>query len=549
MYQRFGKHRYFNETFLTMENPMSAERLRELTDMMVNDPESVYNLSPEEALELQKHLNPNMNIATENKTYVNMSIMNWTEEYMRKLIMTSLIGYIYRMQMEYEPEDEIEVSRLEMEAKLARIEVPESPEGKAQRKEIMAEHAKYSELLRTTARKLILKFLNRNFNFNPDNHLRGSHSENKADPERKPKADAIRQVCEVAAKSDSIDAKLAAQPEKTYQYLRGNMLKTYQTTVESTSVLKQVIACMLDPVLNADDKQGILMKKYKLLTTLCADMKKVAEPLASADTLSAWKVDPPVDVFHQFNRYLTNHYEQLREVCAALYNEKPDIEYSVIVYKAFDSAEAAATHRNQHEGLFRAEVLTIENTGATLIGPFKENRGRIMFYNKNLEVMKRMMEQMESDHKLGTDLMEKKVKKQKKRNIMQDGPDAAGLKDYSKALNTIQDLGAKKVLTREEQDALSAAQTIKEDAEVPDDAIQVDVFFPKTMSDGTVELGKTKLYTQAEKPLHLESETSEYNEKYQPKRDDNTTLREAYETKTIISKTGEKKTIHVPIKK
>ena len=527
---------------------ITLDRLRELTEMVTNNPEVVHDLSPEETIELQKYLNPNMNIATENKTYANLSIVNWTEEYMRKLLMTSLIGYLYRLQTEYEPEEEIEASRLNMEESLKQIQDPDSPAGKTARKNIMSEHAKHSELLRKTARRLILKFLNRNFNFNPDNHLRGAQSENKADPERKPKADAIREACAIATRANTIDTKLSNNPEKTYQYLRMNLLKTYQTTVECTQTLRQVIGVILDPDASLADKQGILMKKYKFLVGVCTDMKKIVEPLSTADTLSAWQVDPPVDVFHQFNRYMTNHYEQLREVCAALYNEKPDIEYSVIFYRAFDSAEAAANHRNQHESGFRAEVLTIENVGVTLIGPFKENRGRVQFYNKNVEVMKRMMEQMETDHKLGKDLMEKKVKKQKKRNIQQDGPDAAGLRDYSKAMNIIQDLGAKKVLTREEQDILNTAKAVRDDAEVPEDAIQVDLFFPKTNADGEVELSKTKFYTAAEAPLHLESEDSEYAGKYQPKRDESVPMAEAYETKTIISKTGEKKTIHVPAK-
>jgi hypothetical protein len=136
-------------------------------------------------------------------------------------------------------------------------------------------------------------------------------------------------------------------------------------------------------------------------------MKKVAEPLASADTLHAWKVDPPVDVFHQFDRYLTNHYEQIREVVEALYDEKPDFEYAAIVYDSFKTPEAAREYKIAHEGEFRSEVLTLENSGVSLIGPFRENRQRVDFYNKHTEIMKRMMKQLESDHKLGKDLMEK----------------------------------------------------------------------------------------------------------------------------------------------
>jgi hypothetical protein len=304
---------------------------------------------------------------------------------------------------------------------------------------------------------------------------------------------------------------------------------------------------MMDPEVSIADKSGILLKKYKQLSNIAIDMKKIAGPLSTAETLSAWTIEPPIDVFHHFTRYLTNHYEQIREVTASLYDEKIDFEYAVAFYNTFKTAESAAEHRRQHENDFRMEVLTIENSGITMLGPFKENRGRVDFYNKNTEVMNRMMEQIEKDHGLGKDLMEKTVKKQKKKNIDEAGPDAKGLKEYSKAINTIQDLGAKKVLSREEMDALEKAHALKEDAEVPDDAIQVDMFFPKTNDEGEIELGKTKFYTQAEAPLHLQ-EGSQYHTKYQPKRADGETLTESYRVKTIISRDGTKKEIRVPIK-
>lgn len=517
---------------------MDADSLRALTQKIADNPDEIYNLSPDEAIELHKYLNPLGNVITEDKEYVNLSIVNWTEQYMRKFLTTSLVGYLYRLQSEYEPEDEIEASRREMEAKL------QNTTDLNEIAEIRAEHERYSKLLTKTARTMVLKFLNRNFNYNPDHHLRPSPSENKDDPERKPRTEEILAKCKVAEKAPAVEAKLQVKQEPTYTYLRAHALNVYQTAVEVSRMLKAALTTMLDPMVDPADKQGILLKKYKGLVSICADMKKIIDPIAAADTLAAWKVDPPADVFHQFDRYVTNHYEQLREVCTALYNEKPDIEYAVIFYKAFRDAEAAAQHRKQHEAHFRAEVLTLENTGVSLIGPFKENRGRIEFYNKHVEIMKRMMEQMETDHKLGKDLMEKQVKKKKRENIARDGPDAPGLREYSKAMNTMAELGAKKVLTREEQDKLEEAQRVREDIEVPHDAIQVDMFFPTTDAEGNTVLAKKKMYTQAEAPLHLQ-EGSEYHDSYQPVRGEGVSTTEAYVTKTIISKTGEKREIKV----
>lgn len=515
---------------------MDAERLRELSQKIATDPSEVYNLSPEEAVELSRYLNPLGNVISEDKEYVNLSITNWTEQYWRKFLVTSLVAYIYRLQSEYLPEDEIEASRTQMERELATATAEEIPA-------IRAAHDSRTKLLTKTARAMVLKFLNRNFNFNPDHHLRAAPSENPSDPERKPRADEIIARCKIAETASTIEAKLQSKPDPTYNYLRSHLLTVYQTAVDVTQTVKSAITSLMDPMLDPSDKQGILLKKYKVLLGICADMKKIAEPLSTADTLAAWKVDPPADVFHQFDRYVSNHYEQLREVCAALYNEKPDIEYAVIFYKSFHDAEAAAQHRKQHESHFRAEVLTLENTGVSLIGPFKENRSRVEFYNKHVEIMKRMMEQMETDHKLGKDLMEKQVKKKKRENIARDGPDAPGLREYSKAMNTMAELGAKKILTREEQEKLEAAAKIREDVEVPADAIQVDMFYPTTDESGETVLAKKKMYTQAEAPLHLQ-EGSEYHDKYQPVRSGGN-ITEAYVTKTIISKDGQKREIKV----
>jgi hypothetical protein len=517
---------------------MNTDELKALSEKIASDPQAVYDMSPEELSEMQKYLNPLGNIVSENKSYINLSIVNWTEKYIRKLTTTALIGYIYRLQMEYLPEDEIEASRLRMEAKLKTCSEPQEIA------DVRAEHDRETKLLTRTARSMVKKFLDRNFNYNPDHHLRAAHSENAADPERVSRAEGIKRACRTAEKATGIETKLESKPDMTYKWMRNGILQSYQTAVEVTDVTKRILGTILDPELSNSDKQGILLKRYKQMVEITNDMKKIAEPIAAADTLSAWKVDPPADAFHQFDRYLTNHYEQIREVCAALYNEKPDMEFAVIFYKSFETEEAAAQHRNQHESNFRAEVLTIENSGVTLIGPFKENRERVLFYNKNIEIMKRMMEQVETDHKLGKDLMVKTVGKQKKKNIKEVGPDSAGLKDYSRAMNQMAADGAKKILSKDDEDALAKEAAEREDRMVPENAIQIDMFYPQTGLDGETTLSKKKFYSQAEAPLHLQ-EGSEFHGQYQPVRADTLSVTEAYDTKTVISKTGEKKSVKV----
>ncbi len=520
---------------------MSVEELRELSNKVARDPDTIYSLSLDQAVALRKHLNPLGNVVSAKKTYVNMGIVNWRERYLRKLHTTALIGYLFRTLEEYEPEGELAKEKARYK------DGPQTPEA-------LADHQARTSLIKSTAKGIIHQFLSRNFDFDPDKHLRGSHSENSKDPERKPKDALIRETCKLAESAPQIDVKLASRPEQTYKYLRSNMLSAYNATAEAATTLKSILSVLGDPIITPDDKQGILLKKYKQLTDITTDMRKIAGPLSAADTLSACVIDPPVDVFHQFDRYLTNHYEQLRAVVQALYNDKGDFEFGVVMYESHKTSEEAATYRRQHEREFRTEVLAIESGEITLLGPFKENRDRVDFYNKNTEVAKRMLEQLEMDHKLGKDFMEKKRTQEVKKNIEEAGPAAPRLEAYKKAMGVAQSLSGADHLTKEDRDkleeAVRTAQQIKEDYEVPDDSIQIDMFYPEhNPTTGQTELRKTKFYTQAEAPLHLQ-EDSPYIDKYQPVRQPTDgPVDTAYRTKTIKGKNGRKMEVKVPIKK
>lgn len=523
---------------------LSVEELRDLGQKIGLNPDSVYDLSVDEATQVRKYLNPLGNVVSSNKIFVNMGLVNWKDRYLRKLHTTALIGYLYRTLEEYEPEGELEKEKARYN------HACKQPD--ADLDQLKKDHEARLILITSTVHGIIDQFLNRNFEYDPDRHIRGSHIENKNDPDRKEKFASIKEVCSLADKAEVVEGKLRPKPDATFNYLRSHLLATYQAAVEATETLKSALSVMLDPGLKSEDKQGILIKKYKTLLDLTTDMKKIAEPIATADTLNAWKVNPPAEAFHQFDRYLVNHYEQLRDVVQALYSEKSDFEYAVTLYDVHKTSEDASEYRVQHRDEFRTEVFAVESSAVNLIGPFKENRERVEFYNKNTEVLKLMTSQLEADHQLGKDFMQKKSHQAKKKNIEEAGPDAPGLNAYAKANNTIQELGGKKLLTREEQmelvEAKEKAAAIKQDYEVPDDCIQVDVLFPEVNANGVSELKKTHFFTQAEAPLHMQ-EGSQFISSYQPKRDEGVTMETGYTTKTIVSKRGKKMTIQVPVEK
>ena len=137
-----------------------------------------------------------------------------------------------------------------------------------------------------------------------------------------------------------------------------------------------------------------------------------------------------------------------------------------------------------------------------LLASYKKNRDEINFYNRHTEVLRRIMERHEQDKKLGKDLMMKRVKKSKTKNIKEAGKDAEIMKKYQAQYQDLTQLGAKRTLDRTEQEEIHNIQKNIKDMEevedVPDNAIQVNVFTHDTKKS---EFTKSAIYTEAEAPL------------------------------------------------
>jgi hypothetical protein len=95
-----------------------------------------------------------------------------------------------------------------------------------------------------------------------------------------------------------------------------------------------------------------------------------------------------------------------------------------------------------------------------------------------------MVKQLERDERLGQDLMKKRVVKTKKKNIIEEGPDAEGFKKWREQNSTLKSMGAEYIGDMADDD-------------IPDDAVQVDVW---KIAKGGLEIAKEKFYSKAETP-------------------------------------------------
>jgi hypothetical protein len=188
---------------------------------------------------------------------------------------------------------------------------------------------------------------------------------------------------------------------------------------------------------------------------------------AGSPARPAADIVPPQDTFHRWAYYTEVNHEELRTVTEALYPERPDLDWALAVWQVFEGSEAEVgaafdKHCQRYQDEVPSSIKAVEFGSWSLLADFKENRKKIQFYNKHTEVLKRILDRHTEDKRIGADLMRKRVRSTKARNIAEEGPDAPGLAKYRRALaERGQELGGKgveRVITPEEMRRLEKAR-------------------------------------------------------------------------------------------
>jgi len=473
----------------------TPDELRALTNSLIANPELISELSEEDVRELNKHVNPFGTIAPGKKSHIALSIIDIRETYLRQFLITSLIGYLYRLLEEYVPES-VQRAEEEYNARINSTAVQE------ERDELAAERDKFVKRHTEAAKTVVRAFLNANFNFNPDKHIIAAPAAHKAppesDPERPQQDDLKREFLSTAGAAPRADS---APPTPRDIMSAAGMVyqgaRTASTNIErARRAIWEYASTVPNPQAlgNAMDALGVLERCSSKVSSTAATLAPLVSADLARDTLPALSIEPPADVFHHFSRYMSANYEELRRVTNCLYCTKPDLETAVIYYDHFKTAEEARSYVLRHETEFKADVKVIENGSVTLLGPFRENRDRIDFYNKHTEVLKLIMKQIEEDHRIGEELMKKRIRRTKKKNLKEAGPDAPGLAAYAQARGVIAALGKKPELTRAEKEALVKSEQAVAEFETPDDALAIRVLAPD-VADG---LKQTFFYSEAQ---------------------------------------------------
>lgn len=188
--------------------------------------------------------------------------------------------------------------------------------------------------------------------------------------------------------------------------------------------------------------------------------KQVEKYRVITETEYERSVIPPDDSFFRWQRYIDNNYEELRQATDDVYAEKSDIEWSMVPLKYFSGKDESEVEvesqewRRKYAEEFEGDVYFATFGVHNMLGSWEQNRESRDFYNKNSEVIKRIIDQNKDDQRMGRRLMKQRTELKKKENIEEAGPDAVGLKSYiDSAGSNLRNIGAKHMSEFDEEDS------------------------------------------------------------------------------------------------
>ncbi|MCK9604105.1 MAG: hypothetical protein M0R66_07095 [Candidatus Omnitrophica bacterium] len=538
--------------------PKTDGELRDIMKRMIDNPDSIADMDDEDIIELKQRINPIGTFAPEQKSYMVASIVNMKDASARQFMTTAMIGFIYRRLEEYVPDFVVAME----ESYAVRINDTTDQVRRDALREECATHARdyrtaHKSSIRAFLDSIFLfnpdKHVRRAPAELPIDALAiiTGATEDRARDAAESAAPAEASVAtnvattgvattgaaatgvapdlaitrEAFAESTAIlrneiaRYKTAAAPESPLAQERGVSRAARDMELATLEAAKIVYRAahtasanlalgyrVISEQMNAPAPAPAQLEDARQLLQTCrARIDSAADILgpyaaesSALDVRHALEIAPPADVFYHFGRYIDSHYEVLRLLTDTIYRSPPGIENVIIYYDTFENLDRAKEYVRVHEAEFRADPKIIENGGVTVLGPFRENRDAVDFYNRHTEVLRVMMEQVARDHQIGKDLTKKKIVDAKRKNIRETGPDdAPGLERYIGARGIISKFGKKPSLSREEREQLVAAEQVRAEAETPDGALAMRVLAPTLDADGIpVDLRQSFFYAE-----------------------------------------------------
>ena len=371
----------------------TADQLKKILAEL--DSEKLNELSDEKVIELRKQLNPYGRIIEGSNQFLTFSYTDLREKYMKRLLVTSLVGFLNRMNAEWQVPDGIPaVHPYDYAQDSSLLEDPSQLSDASAR----AEAEKNVAFMQK--RIVVQEFLEHLFQFDPDEHVRSAHRPEPTDPERKA----------ITTPAASLAVRHLRRVDKKF----------------NEKLEKAALAKSLGERASAEEPE---------------QKDPAPEPISDVERHTTEMI-PPEDTFGRFTRYMEANYDKLREVTNDLYCDKPDLDRAICPHAWHETREDADQYINKHKDEMITEVSVAHSGKWNFFAPFEKVRESARYFNSQTVVLEEMLKQIELDSKIGQDLMNKRITKKKKKNIEAEGPDAEGFAKWKAQNTALKDMGA-----------------------------------------------------------------------------------------------------------
>lgn len=468
-----------------MDATISLDDFKSQIENIVKDlesnPDKINDLTDEQAIEVDKYLNPYGATIYGDEKYTCVSFTNLKEKYMQKLLMTGLVGFLYQMNKEYEiDDDDLNSEYLKELDKDSFNEMIPNPD--------FLNKDFVTKLTQSLYVECKFNYLHSKFTSNSN-----TAEETKEDEESFHNNYKLSEEEEIDIQNnvnEEINKRLA--PTKYFNNEK-YLAKKHELIKKQSEDEQRIISKFLNKyfkynpsdhtsevVVNTNDPERIKPNDTKFLENI-----------------------PPNDTYGRFQYYFDVNYEDIRKSVFYLYNEKPDIEVALNIYDTFSTLDECTEYINKNKDKVITNIMTLTNYKWNLLGPFKQNRERISFYNENTQVLENILKQQEEDAKMGKKLLDERVRKKKVKNVKEYGKTDPAVAKYLKENPSEISTSAHKVEIKEdtvivtEEFEVSETGAKVDNEGTPEDAIEIGVT-SINLKDNKVST--TKIYTKAHAP-------------------------------------------------
>jgi hypothetical protein len=433
------------------------DKLRHLMDELT--PEDAEKIPTEDVLKLRRKMNPYGLTVEGSGEILTFSITNFEKKYLEKLITTAMIGFLFRKCDEWHVP--LNIKPIHVQDYLENKELIEIPGDMKETEELKRQYEENKQWMEK--RLIVYQFLEEQFKFNPDEHVRSAYIPNFKDKERKV----------IETPTGQLAMRHFARHDKEFsrsytEYLeakleRENREKTAQTKKDGKKKIDKKPKMKMDRGKEESKLIEVLEKERKLYDLLVSMI-------------------PSYNIFFELERYREKNLEILKDAVRDLYCEKPDYEFLINPYKMHKNEDEADAFIDKYKDEVIATVYKATTGKWNPMPKYDPTGENVRFFTDKTYILEEMLKEIKRGEQFAEDVRRKTIKKRKKKNIEEAGPDDPAFIQWKKNNPTFKELGL---------------EELEESDDEPENAIMIEEI---KISDGGTKLEKSHFWTEAEAP-------------------------------------------------